>query len=948
MTSLNRKGGLALAMQRLRLRSLRSALVMPLFFLPLRTVAQQSTAGSVDPKTQVAQLLINHAELNHNEAQYPSAVLFFNQAINTLEKLSSPPLALIAAARSRLGLAYRGEADFADAQTQIEQARDYYHRTEGDTSRDFAIALDDLAEVYQDQGRFADAEKLLIQVQAIVQNQSTSVQKDSDLERSQNDLGALYEFEGRFKDAEPLLKESADYWQTHQTVPPDPYLQLSLNNLAWSDATLGIYNDAELLLQKVVEIAKDPIPKNPGESKIDYVTRLDKLGRLAPQNAKELGAARLNLADLYKDEGKYTQAESLYKLLPWINGDSSATPIMVKSQISMAALYYAMARPNDAIRYFNLAFSNMRDLFTREFAHMSETDRLSFLELFSGSVSIYLSFSSAYHNKYASVADNVYDLLVWRKLLVGRTIASAQATLIANGGNQVQTLLSQLTSAKNRYAGIAESLSKDSVNPQADIDQLQNAEAEVNRLEEQLEQQASDTLSSSDLIGASASVANELGIEAYDLSRGKAAIVPEAAVEVAKFDANDGRRWTGKSHYIAVALVEDGLKGSDAKWIDLGDADSLEAYLKKTYYASIADPEKATAGVSDDPLAFYDAFWKPILTTLGDVDRIYISADGDLDEVNLDLVPTPDGHLIMDRHDVRLLNSTADLIKSGTPSNSKDAVLFGNPYFDISEADYRKALAALAIKEEGSLFSGVPSLGGPTFIGGQQPLDQRETSILEAGLTQHVVPLLTVNGWTVHPPYFEYKALVEAVEQIKGPRLLHIATHGRFFPDPVEAHSGGGGHSNISTMSDPLLRSQLYFAGANHSIAGDPWPQGISNGILTAYQASTLNLHGTELVVLSACDTGQGNVKSGEGVFGLRRAFQEAGAQSVLMTLWEVPPAHTEKILSFYKYWLSDRMDKHDALRKAENDIRTSSKGTGSNVSDLPQFDWGGFILVGR
>src|ERR1019366_3026584 len=117
-----------------------------------------------------------------------------------------------------------------------------------------------------------------------------------------------------------------------------------------------------------------------------------------------------------------------------------------------------------------------------------------------------------------------------------------------------------------------------------------------------------------------------------------------------------------------------------------------------------------------------------------------------------------------------------------------------------------------------------------------------------------------------------------------------------------------------------------YFAGADRTLAGKPTTQGEDNVVLTAMEAGNLNLHGTELVVLSACNTGQGDVKNGEGVFGLRRALQEAGAQSVLMSLWSVPDRETLELMQrFYKKWLAG-MEIHEALKEAQLEMREQVK----------------------
>jgi CHAT domain-containing protein len=119
----------------------------------------------------------------------------------------------------------------------------------------------------------------------------------------------------------------------------------------------------------------------------------------------------------------------------------------------------------------------------------------------------------------------------------------------------------------------------------------------------------------------------------------------------------------------------------------------------------------------------------------------------------------------------------------------------------------------------------------------------------------------------------------------------------------------------------------------------------LDDGLLTAYEAAGLSLQGTELVVLSACDTGLGQVKNGEGVLGLPRAFEEAGAEAVLMSLWAVPDQETQELMTlFYTKWLAGE-DKYEALRKAQLQMRATVKARYGQ--DLPYY-WGAFVLVGH
>jgi CHAT domain-containing protein len=194
----------------------------------------------------------------------------------------------------------------------------------------------------------------------------------------------------------------------------------------------------------------------------------------------------------------------------------------------------------------------------------------------------------------------------------------------------------------------------------------------------------------------------------------------------------------------------------------------------------------------------------------------------------------------------------------------------------------------------------------------------------------------------------EDRALEEAVKGVKAPRVLHLATHGFFLPDQERPKELGspilGVEEGRPTQEDPMLRSGVLLAGAEHALSGAATPPDLEDGWLTASEAMGLNLHGTELVTLSACETGLGDVKAGEGVFGLRRALEVAGAEAVLMSLWAVPDRETQELMSsFYRRWLSGH-GKHQALREAQLEMRETVKTRYGR--DLPYY-WGAFVLVG-
>jgi CHAT domain-containing protein len=170
------------------------------------------------------------------------------------------------------------------------------------------------------------------------------------------------------------------------------------------------------------------------------------------------------------------------------------------------------------------------------------------------------------------------------------------------------------------------------------------------------------------------------------------------------------------------------------------------------------------------------------------------------------------------------------------------------------------------------------------------------------------------------PPWLKATALKGRLKTFCSPRILHLATHGFFLEEQkYDASQGESGLGRLShALENPLLRSGLALAGANTWLAGKPLPAEAENGILTAEDVSGLDLLSTELAVLSACDTGLGEVRIGEGVFGLRRAFVLAGVRTLVMSLWKVPDHQTQELMEeFYRRILTGEQCA-GALREAQ------------------------------
>jgi CHAT domain-containing protein len=186
------------------------------------------------------------------------------------------------------------------------------------------------------------------------------------------------------------------------------------------------------------------------------------------------------------------------------------------------------------------------------------------------------------------------------------------------------------------------------------------------------------------------------------------------------------------------------------------------------------------------------------------------------------------------------------------------------------------------------------------------------------------------------------QATETAAKQVAGPRILHIATHGFFLQDATLDPSGHAKRSLSVTSAavpeeNPMLRSGLVFAGVNRLSSG------VDDGVLTALEAAGLDLGGTKLVVLSACETGLGQVRNGEGVFGLRRAFTVAGAESLLMSLWQVADEATKDLMIGYYTRLARGEGRAEALRQTQLAMLKDAKQSHPFfwASFIPSGEWG-------
>jgi CHAT domain-containing protein len=654
---------------------------------------------------------------------------------------------------------------------------------------------------------------------------------------------------------------------------------------------------------------------------------------LGPEHP-EVANALSNLAVLYDTEARYSAAEPMLRRALAIDEKNfgPAHPNVGVRLSNLATLYYMQGDAAAALPFFDRTLENLSRQFEYHFRYMSEKDRLAFLSKEKSTFSLYYSFCLTYGEKRPELVGKMYDVALWQKGFVAASVAAMRTKIAASGDRESLALLDKLSAKKTQLAAL---LTQQPVNRE-----------EWRKTVEQLETESADL--EKGLVQRSGALAEDKKLSRAGWRDVRESLKDgEAAVEFLKFPFNDGKKWTKKYRYVALVLTAASKEGPTLVSLDqeiAQEAGPLNDYRKRVGL------ERRTR-LKDRP-GFYETYWKPLEPALNGRRRLYISPDGILNQVALGVVSDEAGRLLLETYELRMVSSTKDILRVKTTSVVRSAVLIGNPAFSLGverERQLVKEVRARDVHDE-TLVAEVTPFGGNVVRGLERgacpgrsegqvlcplPGTQREVEAIQETLRER--------GWDNNPAYVGDRALKEVLLKIHHPRLLHIATHGYFEPDGMKETAGGA--EGVPAAEDPMLRSGLFLAGADRMLRGEAISAGLDNGVLTAYEASTLDLHGTELVVLSACDTGLGVVQNGEGVFGLKRALEEAGAESVLMTMWAVPDRETQELMTrFYKNWLSG-MEKAEALRQAqlaERRIVTQRYG-----KDDPSY-WGAFVLTGH
>ena len=742
-----------------------------------------------------------------------------------------------------------------------------------------ANSINWLADIYFEIGSVEQAEPFYKRSLAIREEVLGSVHPDT--VASLNELAFLYKSQGLYSKAEPLYQRALEIRE--QTLGAEhPDTAISLNSLANLYESPSLSSKAEPLLQRALAINEKT------------------LGPDHPITAISL----TNLAILYKSQGLYSKAEPLYQQALAIAEKvlGADHPSTATSLNHLAFLYYQQGLYDIAEPLLRRGIGIQISLIQRETPFLPRSDRKAFVASFETTNQFALSNNSRGINS-ANLA--LFVRLNRQGLL--EEIEKRQAQLASLPGEH------QLISKKLR--ALTKQLSSLTIKPE----QRQSLKLQQEELEKQLYR-----------------LLPELKPRIVEVEEVASALPTDGVlIEFQRYQPFDrkkpsGEEW-GTPRYLAMVLKPD----ASIAVVDLGEASVIDQAIT----VAVSATRRGLGDTSQKLETVSQLLIEPLKAATSGAKTWFVSPDGELNRLPFAALPAPDGTgYLTEAMNLRLLTTGRELLdlKQPSPTAKSAALVVADPAY-------------------GQINRGVVS----TVERSKQQTAFSEGTTRSADLSDQLIwdplPATAIEGESVKAItggslLVQGKATAEAVKRTPAPKLLHLATHAFYLPNQPkqqpnsgaemldQSGSNGAVRTNNLQGESPLLRSGIALAGANQPAANPN-----DDGYLTALEVAQLSWEGTDLVVISACESGLGDLQVGEGVYGLKRAIAVAGARSSLLSLWKVNDVATKVFMESFYGRLKQGQGRAEALANTQKEFRESPDRTAYR---RPYY-WAAFQLSG-
>jgi CHAT domain-containing protein/tetratricopeptide (TPR) repeat protein len=836
---------------------------------------------------------------------YAKAKPYFVRALGIREYVLGATHLDVAESLDELGGVYCGQATYEPAKLLFARSLAIREAALGPTHPDTAQNLVKLSFAHQHLGEYKLAEPLLVRALAVFENTPSAT--NADIAKCLNNLASVYKAQGAHHRGRPLLARALELYES-ALGPMHPLVGVSLHNLASNYALDGAPETTALFERAIAiqEAALDPMHPHLAMSLANlashhrrqqayeraeplYLRAAEILEQALDGMHPELPRLLAALADLYWDQGRLDQSESLYVRAIEITERAlgAAHPNVAVRLHELAALRSARGDHARALTTFARAAAVTEHQLHRELVGLPARRKRALLSSVQGETECIVSVHVDTMPDSTDALELALATVVRRKHRAVDSLAENQIDRLVSARPELRDTAQQLVKANARLSSWLRKafLPKDT---QSYFDELEALRTRVDELETKLNAAGAELRASAEMVTVPA-------IRAA-LPHGAALV---ELVRYHRFDPSEKEAWH-EARYAAYVLSWQG----PPRWAALGEAAAIDAAIDTMVVAMRSHRDQP---VADALQRLHALVFEPIRGWLTDASHLIVSPDDKLNLVPFEALQDPDGNYVLESWLVSYLGSGRDLLR-----------LRG-----------RRAARSIAT------IVAAPDYGTPRSTGSGRvfsPLDGARSEATE--LPEYFARVRTLTG--TH-------ATKAALAATVGPSVLHIATHGYFEragvtvgdsetergapAQPTSARAttrataprdvipGDGERSRFVPLSskweflaDPLERAGLALAGANN----------MSDGIVTALELASYDWRGTQLVVLSACDTGLGVVPAGDGVHGMRRALMLAGTETQVVSLWNVSDSSTAELMREFYSELAHGTGRAEALRRAK------------------------------
>jgi CHAT domain-containing protein/Flp pilus assembly protein TadD len=840
--------------------------------------------------SEKARFQLEAGEVFYGLKKYSTAENRYKSAIAVYEQSSLTDDLGYMKALANLGLLYNTMGRFTQAQEVNLRALEKRKAKLGADNIGVASSYNNNGVLSYNLGHYNEADKDLSTSLAIITSKASGSMPHAIV---LNNKAMLYQTIGRYDEAEKMMKEAISIAEKVLAAKSKNHLKF-ISNLALLYRFTGKYTEAEQLYQVMEQTIEkgttDMASLHNNQAMLyqamgkpekveDLMKRAiaiykDKAGEESPPCAKVYS----NLGNFYRTQSNFAKAEPMLVKSKGIYEKTLGVnhPLYVQSQEDLAIMYWKQKQPDKAYPLYQEVMSQSLDFIHRYFPPMSEAEKTKYWDVLSQRFQRFYNFASESHTQNKDVLIDLFRYQMATKALLLSSTNKIKLTILNSKDTALIRNYKVWLDQKETLARLYAYSKEDLKDQKINLDSIETA---ANGMEKKLSEMSKDFL-------------NGYAAEEPDFTSIRQSLsTDEAIVEiihVKKFDQS----FTKESKY--VVLVATQAKGfPDIVIIENGE--QLDTRYAKFYKNAIL--QKVADNYS------YDQYWAPIEPLVAGKKTLYLSPDGAYSQININTIKKPDGDFLLNQYDVAVIGNSKDLV------------------------DLRAGRVKIPVKK--AFLLGFPEYGGTNL----SPLPGTKAEVDGIG------KILKTSGYQTSQ-LTEKLATEKNVKSVKGNTIIHIATHGYFLADAELNEASSIGVSFENAKDNPLLRSGLIFTGGATTMAGYTTPdlQSNDNGILTAYEAMNLSLEDTELIILSACETGLGEVKAGEGVYGLQRAFMVAGAKTLVMSLWKVDDTATQQLMTSFYNNLVKGGTKQQAFKQAQLQLMTTYKDP---------YYWGAFVMLG-